>query len=91
MSEILQEKREQIDKIDSQILELINTRAKVALEIGHLKKQNNLPVISLEREKKLLDKIRKMNQGVISDEQITAIFEQLILVMREIQETLLHE
>lgn len=44
--------REEIDKIDSKLLQLLNERSKLALEIGEIKKKYNLPVYDPEREKK---------------------------------------
>ena len=88
MSNSFQKQRHRIDEIDSQLLKLLNERAKIVLEIGHVKKQNQIPIISLEREKQLLEKLKQKNQGLLSNEQITAIFQQIILAMREIQQEL---
>ncbi len=88
LSDSLQKQRNRIDEIDSQLLTLLNERAKVALEIGYFKKQNQLPIVSLEREQELLDKLKQKNQGVLSGQQIAAIFQQIILAMREVQQKL---
>ena len=42
--------REQIDAIDAQILDLLNRRARVAQEVGHVKAETNAPVFRPERE-----------------------------------------
>jgi chorismate mutase len=42
--------RNQIDSIDTQILELLNQRAKVAQEVGHIKAQTRAPIFRPERE-----------------------------------------
>lgn len=46
--------RRQIDTIDSELLDLLAKRMKVAVEIGHLKKSNNLPVLQPERYENLM-------------------------------------
>ncbi len=53
----LDECRQEIDKINSEILELFLQRMEVSAEIADYKKKNNLPVLQPEREKEILDKI----------------------------------
>ena len=49
--------REQIDAIDAQILDLLNRRARVAQEVGHVKAETNAPVFRPEREAQVLRKV----------------------------------
>ena len=46
--------REQIDAIDAQLLKLLNERAKVAQQVGHVKAETNAPVFRPEREAQVL-------------------------------------
>ena len=41
--------REKIDAIDARILDLLNQRARVAEEVGHVKAETNAPVFRPER------------------------------------------
>jgi chorismate mutase len=41
--------REKMDKIDSDILDLISRRMDVAKAIGHYKKENNITILQAER------------------------------------------
>lgn len=77
--------RRKIDELDIQILELINRRAKLALEIGALKKAEGLPIYSPEREEKLLAQIRKWNNGPLKDEAIARVYEKIIQETRELE------
>ena len=43
--------RENIDKVDAELLQLLNQRAELVLKVGELKKANNLAVIHADREK----------------------------------------
>jgi chorismate mutase len=43
--------RKQIDAIDRKLVELLNERARVAHEIGRLKKQKELPIYEPDRER----------------------------------------
>ncbi len=54
MSEPLTPLREQIDALDEQILDLLNRRARVALEVGEIKKLTNAPIFRPEREAQVL-------------------------------------
>ena len=52
--------RVEIDDIDRELVSLIDKRMRVAEKIGSYKKENNLPVLDLTRERKKLDKITDM-------------------------------
>jgi len=77
--------RSKIDGLDLQILDLINKRAQLALEIGKLKKAGGLPLFSPEREKELLEKLRNRNKGPLDDEAITRVYKKIIEEARTLQ------
>ena len=54
--------RTQIDALDAQIVDLLNERAKVVVEIGKVKQQTNAPIYAPDREKAVLEKVRRLNQ-----------------------------
>lgn len=80
--------RNEIDKIDQQILELINLRAKVAQEVGEVKKKHNLPIFVPSREKEIFDRLERVNPGPLSNEVIKHIFKEIISACRSIEETI---
>jgi chorismate mutase len=51
--------REEIDKIDDQIMSLLEERYNKTLEIGNLKQLHKTPVLDTNREKTILNKISK--------------------------------
>ena len=59
--------RERIDELDQQLVELLNERAKVVVEIGHIKRNDDSPIYAPERERKVLDQIRSYNAGPLND------------------------
>jgi len=77
--------RKKIDEIDRKLVTLINERAHAAQEIGRIKRVRNLPVYEAERERVILQKICDMNQGPLSNGDLTHVYERLIEVMRAIQ------
>ena len=48
--------REDIDKVDAELLRLLNQRAELVLKVGELKKANNLAEVHTDREKGLVGK-----------------------------------
>ena len=58
----LEKLREADRRPRSQIVDLLNARARVVVEIGKLKQQHNTPIYSPDREKMVLEKVRRLNQ-----------------------------
>ena len=79
--------REEIDRIDEQLLELLNRRAASALEIGHIKKRNNEPIFVPDREKAVLSRLLELNEGPLPAESIEKVFRVIIEQMRLLEET----
>ncbi len=77
--------REEIDSIDARLAELINRRAKCALEIGRIKGEKGQDVHSPERETAILNGVQKLNNGPLCDEAIRRIFERIIEESRKLQ------
>jgi chorismate mutase / prephenate dehydratase len=48
--------RDQIDAIDAQLISLLNQRARVAQQVGHVKAETNAPVFRPEREAQVLSR-----------------------------------
>ena len=70
--------REESNRIDKEIVDLVNERAKIVLKIKRLKKKNNLPLYDAKREEELLDNIAKYNKGPLYNDNIIQIFESIL-------------
>jgi chorismate mutase/prephenate dehydratase len=70
--------RVQIDALDEKIVQLLNERARVVVDIGKLKQQNNSPIYAPDREKTVLQKVRKLNQGPLPDRCLEAVYRELM-------------
>ena len=81
----LAELRTKIDAIDKQLLELINERAEVVLEIGELKRNNDMAVYDPNREKVIEQKLIKMNSGPMPNASVIKIFKTIIEASRTLQ------
>ena len=68
--------REKIDELDTELLNLINQRASLAIEAGETKKKE--VIYKPEREADILRKLKKINPGPLNEQQISNIFKEII-------------
>jgi chorismate mutase len=78
--------RERMDAIDDELLRLFNERAKLALEIGRVKKDLGLPIHVPSREEQIITRIQQENPGPLSPTSITRLYQQLIQESRTLEE-----
>ncbi len=76
--------RKKIDKIDKQIIKLLQERAKNVLEIAKIK-DKNLPVYDPARETQILRNFKKHCKGVLSEKDIGSIYNEIFSVSRALQ------
>ncbi len=74
----LEELRKKIDAIDERLVELINERAQIVVEVGKLKQATESPIYVPHREKVVLDKIANLNKGPLPDKTMQAIWRELM-------------
>jgi len=74
----LEDLRRRIDEIDHQLVRMLNERARVVMEIGKLKNQTGSPVYAPDREKEVLEKVAKANDGPLPDRCFLAIWRELM-------------
>jgi chorismate mutase/prephenate dehydratase len=77
--------RVQIDKLDLQILHLLNRRAAIAGQIGKVKADQGGEVFSASREEEVLNNVLKENDGPLQEVTLKAIFRELISGSRAVQ------
>ena len=70
--------RNRIDELDQQIIQLLNERAKVVVEVGRVKKTGDNPIYVPERERQVLDQVRSRNMGPLPDACLEAIWRELM-------------
>jgi chorismate mutase len=81
----IDEIRQQIDDLDSDLLNIFNRRALLALQIGRIKKTRGLPVYDPSREKKIFDRMRADNPGPLDNQAIVRLFERVIDESRRLE------
>ena len=77
--------REKIDAIDQQILDLLNQRARVAQEVGHVKAETNAPVFRPEREAQVLRAVAERNPGPLMGSDVQTIFREVMSACRALE------
>jgi chorismate mutase/prephenate dehydratase len=85
MDEQIRPLREQIDAIDAQLLTLLNRRAQLATEVGHIKRAQNAPVYRPEREQQVVRRLQDGNAGPLRDEHIGAIWREIMGACRSLE------
>src|SRR5438552_7333573 len=80
--------RTQIDKLDLQILKLVNERAAVAAEIGKVKNDHGSDVFSPAREEEVLQNVLQANKGPLDTSTVRAIFREIMSGSRALQKVI---
>ncbi|MBN2508157.1 MAG: prephenate dehydratase [Verrucomicrobia bacterium] len=70
--------RRTIDRLDSQIIKLLNERTRHVLEVGRIKHKAGQEYYAPHRECAVLDSICKRNRGPISNESLRAIYREIM-------------
>jgi len=81
----IEELRTKIDKIDSDILNLLNERMDIVHEIGLIKSASNESVYRPEREKEIIERLSRLSEGKLKAESIKAIFQEVFAAARNIE------
>lgn len=77
----LEELRSHIDRIDGELLRLLNERATHVHAIGQLKREQGLEIYAPEREEKVLAALTARNaqlQGLIDDTAVRAVYREIM-------------
>lgn len=79
--------RERIDSLDSQIIELLNQRAKVAMEVGEIKHAAHAdgPVLRPEREAQVIGRLQQDNAGPFPNNAVAAVWTEIMSACRGLE------
>ncbi len=80
--------RDQIDAIDAQLISLLNQRAQVAQQVGHVKAETNAPVFRPEREAQVLSRVAERNTGPLLSSDLQSIFREVMSACRALEKRL---
>src|SRR5580693_7102148 len=84
-------RRRLIDEIDLRILALLNERAVIVEEIGHIKQSAEMPIYEPRREDQVFQNVTSNNAGPLTPDAVKRVFERIIDEMRKVQSDRMHE
>ena len=70
--------RKKIDILDKKIIQLLNNRAKITLDVARVKKASNKSIYAPEREKEVLKKISSLTRGPLKGDALKAIYREIM-------------
>jgi len=80
--------RQKIDAIDDQILELLNRRSALVIEVGRLKAKNGLPFFVPSRERAIYDRLAASNPGPFPSTAIRSVYREIISASLSLEQPL---
>ena len=70
--------RKEIDKIDAELISMINKRGAISCEIGRIKKSKNQPVYSPDRESQVYAGVQKKSKGPMGTGSLKAVYREIM-------------
>ena len=84
----IEELRKDIDKIDEEILRLLNQRTELALKIGELKTKSDKNYYVPTREKSIIERLTSINKGPFPNSGLTAVYREIMSACRSLEKPL---
>jgi chorismate mutase/prephenate dehydratase len=85
MAKTLSELRTSIDRVDRELLDLLNQRAALANEVGELKRAEGSPVFRPEREAQVINGLQTANPGPLKGDNIAHIWREIMSACRALE------
>jgi chorismate mutase/prephenate dehydratase len=82
------EHRKVIDRLDAHIVRLLNERTKHVLAIGDMKLKAGEEIYAPHRERAVLQRICRSNEGPVTDEQLCAIYREIMSSALALEKTM---
>jgi chorismate mutase len=84
--EELRRLRERIDEIDAAIVALLDERARIALQVGQVKKASGRRAVrDAAREAEVIERVTGASAGLFPEPELVALYRKLIAATRRVQ------
>ena len=83
--EHLLELRQKIDKVDLELLNALNQRAKIVMEVGKIKQKEQIEILDKGRETALMKRLSEHNTGPLDEEMLQDLFQSIINILKRLQ------
>ena len=80
--------RAKIDRVDQELVRLMNDRAQLALEIGKVKSSSGISAYAPAREDEVLNRVLSLSKGPLADRCVRAVFREIISGSRSLEKDL---
>jgi chorismate mutase len=77
--------RTRIDRLDGELVEKLNERARCVIEIGKHKAQRGLKVYDPAREEQILARVVSLSRGPLDREAVRRLFERILDESRRVE------
>lgn len=77
--------RDEIDRIDEQLIALLNQRSQCAIEIGRIKRERGLPIYTPSREAEVIKHVIGLSAGPLEPDAVRRVFERIIDESRRVE------
>ncbi len=81
----LENLRANINKIDDEIIKLLNKRMEFVKQVGILKHTEGSPIYRPAREEEIITRLCKNSDGLLSNEAIKAIYQEIFAISRNLE------
>ena len=75
-------RRKSIDRMDRELVRLLNQRIAAAIEIGRIKKAGGLPLRDAQRERQIVCRAKRVNGGPLDRHTLESFFKWLLAESR---------
>lgn len=84
---MLEKPRAEINKIDAEIVALLEKRYLSVDEVVRIKKENNLPTLDSKREEEVIERLQEMITEKEYEEAILKTFQSMMDISKEYQKS----
>jgi chorismate mutase/prephenate dehydratase len=81
----LEKIREELGRVDREILRMLNERARLVTEVGRVKNELGLEVYDPSQENRVYARLREANEGPMPDAAVVRVFREIISFSRALQ------
>ena len=80
--------RKKIDKLDDEMVELLNRRSRIVLDVGNIKRSQKVKFYKPDRERQILERLASHNKGPFPNDALKAIYREILSASVSLEEPL---
>jgi chorismate mutase / prephenate dehydratase len=80
--------RKSIDMLDDELLNLLNRRSEIVIEVGNIKRTQKSTFYKPDRERQILERLTGLNEGPFPNDALKAIYREILSASVSLEEPL---